>query len=128
VAGIDAARARPPYTGCDRDAGLAAGIAKKGAMTRISRMSIFLLCSLSVAACGGEPNATGGADNKRAAGAKDSKAAGVVPAGAGHDSIDGCLKSCDASNESATDKATCRLNCDAAFGGNKKNAENDGPR
>jgi hypothetical protein len=42
--------------------------------------------------------------------------------------MEGCMKSCEGSNESATDKATCRLNCDAAFGGNKKNAEPEGPR
>jgi hypothetical protein len=92
-------------------------------MTRISAVLTTVLFSFSMAACSGDSNATGGA-NKGTAGAKDNKAAGAGVGQAAYDSIDSCLKSCEGPNESATDKATCRLNCDAAFGGSQKNAEN----
>ncbi|HEY0139141.1 MAG TPA: hypothetical protein VGB85_33870 [Nannocystis sp.] len=94
-------------------------------MTRISAVLTILL--FSTAACSGDSKSTGGA-NKGTAGAKDNKEAGAAVGQAAYDSVESCLKSCDGPNESATDKATCRLNCDAAFGGNKRNAQPDGPR
>lgn len=96
-------------------------------MTRI--LSLFVVAALSGACDTQDPAAAKPAakDDKATARHGDAPAASAA-APAQFDSLSSCLNSCDGPDLIPTNRATCRLNCDSAYGAPPRvAAASDGP-
>lgn len=84
----------------------------------MNRVCIALLTCLFTIGCDPQPTSqdTAGKPSKAPATTKGPADEGAADGAVKFDSLSSCLQSCEGGNKIPTNRETCRLNCDAAYG------------